>query len=224
MIRRLLILGAVTLPLGAGGPASVPFPTARVHLEQNATDGDVEVVFEVTSGAAGLAKLAVAAPNGRSVIDFTAPDAATLGMREFRFESPEPRDAERVKAAYPEGVYTFNGATPSGDKLQGTATLGHSLPAPPPLLRPRAGAQGVSPKALEIAWTPVRNARAYVLVLEQDALNFTLTGRLPASVARFAVPDGFLVPGREYTLAIGTVAGDGNIAFVETTFTTAGKE
>jgi hypothetical protein len=224
MTGRLLMLAAIALPLGSHRQPSVPFAAARVHLEQNATDGDVEVVFEVTSGAAGLAKLAVAAPNGRSVIDFTAPDAATLGMREFRFESPEPRDAERVKAAYPEGVYTFTGATPAGDKLQGSATLRHSLPAPPSLLRPRANAQGVSPKGLEIAWTPVRNATAYVLVLEQDALTFTLTGRLPASVARFAVPDGFLVPGREYTLAIGTVAGDGNIAFVETTFATAGKE
>jgi len=38
------------------------------------------------------------------------------------------------------------------------------------------------------------------------------------------VPDGFLLPGTEYQLAIGTVSAEGNVSFVETTFTTAGKK
>jgi hypothetical protein len=34
------------------------------------------------------------------------------------------------------------------------------------------------------------------------------------------VPNGFLLPGMEYQMAIGTVSGEGNISFVETSFTT----
>jgi hypothetical protein len=99
MTRRIQILAGVALLLGSYGLAlgagketgsSVPLAVASVYLEQNATDGDAEVVFEVKGGKDGLAKLAVVSPDGRTVIDFTAPDASTLGIRQFRFESPEP--------------------------------------------------------------------------------------------------------------------------------------
>jgi len=42
-------------------------------------------------------------------------------------------------------------------------------------------------------------------------------------VSTFVVPDGFLVPGAEYGVAIGTVSEKRNISFVETTFTTGGE-
>ena len=51
-----------------------------------------------------------------------------------------------------------------------------------------------------------------------------MTATVPSSVTAFAVPDGFLLPDTEYTLAIGTVAAAGNTSFVETTFTTGGEE
>ena len=36
-----------------------PFETANIRLEQNATDGDVEVVFEIKGGDDGLYELTV---------------------------------------------------------------------------------------------------------------------------------------------------------------------
>ncbi len=221
-----LLLGTHSLALGVGkesGP-SLPFAVASVHFEQNATDGDVEVVFEVKGGNQGLAKLAVVSPDGRTVIDFMAPDASTLGIRQFRFESPEPGDVESLQSAYPEGVYSFVGATAAGDKLVGESTLNHKLPATASFVRPGAGARGVDAKALEITWTPVNNLAAYIIEIGQDELDVQVIARLPGSVARFAVPDGFLLPGTEYQLGIGTVTEEGNISFVETTFATAGKE
>jgi hypothetical protein len=232
MIARLAILAAIPVLLGADDPEAgvgkasappVPFPVATVHFEQNVTDGDIEVVFEVKGRDEGLAKLVVAAPDGRTVIDFTAPDASTMGIRQFRFESPEPGDVARLKAAYPEGVYTFTGATAAGEKLEGQSRLSHRLPAPAGFLRPAANARGVGLAGLVLTWTPVKDAAAYVVYIEQPALNFSLTAHLPASVTRFAVPDGVLVSGREYQLGIGTVAAQGNSSFVETTLTTAGK-
>ena len=55
-------------------------------------------------------------------------------------------------------------------------------------------------------------------------MELSITAKLSASVTRFAVPDGLLLPGIEYELSIGTVTEQGNISFVETTFTTRGKE
>jgi hypothetical protein len=233
MTSRPQILAAVTLLLGSDGARlsprwdaapAVPFATASVYFEQNATDRDVEIVFEVKGGDEGLSKLTVTSPDGRTVIDFTAPNASTLGIRQFRFESPESGDVAGLKAAYPAGVYTFVGATAAGGTLRGESTLDHTLPATASFVRPRAGARGVSARGLEITWTPVKDLAAYIVYIEQDELQVSLTTRLPGSVARFAVPDSFLLPATAYVLGIGTVTARGNSSFVETTFTTAGKE
>jgi hypothetical protein len=192
---------------------------ASVHLEQNATDGDMEVVFEVKGGQDGLSELRVAAPDGRPVVAFRAPDASTLGIRQFRFESPEPGDATALQAAYPEGVYAFAGTTSTGATLVGTATLSHRLPAPTTVVTPAAAP--VSVHECGISWSAVEGVASYVVSIKQKELNVQMTALLPGSSTSFAVPPGFLVPGRHYHLAIGTVTREGNIAYVETTFTTA---
>lgn len=224
MATRATLLAGVTLLLAPAAGPPVPFTLANIHFEQNATDGDFEAVVEVKGGDEGLVKLAVVAPDGRTVIDVTAPVAATLGVRQLRFESPEPGDVASLKAAYPEGVYTFTGATAAGVRLQGRATLTHVLPAPASLLRPAAGARGVGVTALQIAWTPVKHVAAYIVYIERSHPEFSITARLPGTATRFAVPDGLLEPGAGYQLGVGTVTAEGNITFVETTFTTAAKE
>ena len=231
--RRIPLLVAATLLWGCQGQsppgtgqstAANPFAVAEVHFEQNATDGDVEVVFEVKGGDEGLTRLTVAAPDGRTVVDFSAPDASTLGMRQFRFESPEPADTASLVAAYPGGVYVFAGATGSGGRLRGESTLSHRLPPPTSVLRPGPDAQGVASGRLEIEWASVEDLAAYIVYVEQDELDVNLTVRLPGSMNTFVVPDGFLVPGTTYQLGIGTVTAEGNTSFVETTMTTARRE
>ena len=222
----ILLLSTLGLVCGCGeqsGP-STPFGEASVHFEQNATDGDIEVVFEVDGGDEGLAKLTVVSPDGHTVVNFTAPDASTLGIRQFHFESPEPADVASLKSAYPQGVYTFAGETVGGDKLHGESKLNHKLPATTEFVQPAADALGVGVEDLEITWTYVKDLAAYVIEIEQDELHISLTAKLPGSEARFSMPDGFLLPGTEYNLNIGTVNEDGNISFVETTFTTAAQE
>jgi hypothetical protein len=217
-----LLLASQDLTLSAGKDSSstIPFPIASVHFEQNATDGDAEVVFQVKGGKEGLAKLTVVSPGGRTVIDFTAPNASTLGIRQFRFETPEPRDVTSLQAAYPEGVYAFSGATASGDKFHGEATLKHRLPATASLLWPKAGARDVNAANLKISWTPVADLTAYIITIKASKMGGSLEARLSPSAATFSVPDGFLHPNTEYELSIGTVTAEGNISFVETTFTT----
>jgi len=221
-----LLLGGHGVALGAdkGSGAPVPFAVASVRLEHNATDGDAEIVFEVKGGKEGLAKLTVVSPGGRTVIDFTAPEAAaSLGIREFHFETPEPRDVKSLTSAYPEGEYTFAGATAAGERLHGKSTLSHRVPAAASFIRPTVNARDVDTRNLKIMWGPVENAAAYIVKIHQRKLGVNLTATLPGSVATFGVPDGFLRPGVEYHLSIGTVSVEGNISFVETRFATAGR-
>lgn len=202
---------------------SKPFPVAKVRFEQNATDADVEVVFDVTGRSDGLAKLTVVSPDGRTVVDFEAPDASTLGIRQFIFESPEPSDVAGLKAAYPEGVYEFTGETASGAKLRGKATLSHELPATTSFVVPTANARGVPINDLQVSWAPVEGVVGYIVEIEQDELNVNITAKLPPTEVRFVVPHGFLRPGAEYQLGIGTVSGNGNISYIETSFATAAR-
>lgn len=232
MHTRIHMLAGLALALGASGfvlvsagdrytPAE-PFAIADVFFEQNATDKDVEVVFDVKGGDDGLVQVTVVAPDGRTVVDIKSPDASTLGLRQFRFESPERGDVASIKAAYPEGAYTFDASTAAGVKFHGTATLRHALPAIATGVRPAAEAEDVPVKGLVIAWTAARNLAAYVVAVEQDSLEVSVSAKLPGSATSFAVPDGFLVPGMEYVLSIGTMTSEGNTTYVESTFTTAG--
>ena len=59
---------------------------------------------------------------------------------------------------------------------------------------------------------------------EQEELKASVTAHLPGSASTFVVPDGFLSPGTEYKMAVGTVTQDGNASYIEGMFTTAKKE
>src|SRR4051812_14162615 len=119
MMKRTIMVAALIglvalIAFAAEKPAadSEAFEVASARFEQNATDGDVEAVFEAIAGDDGLAKLSVIAPDGRTIVDFTSP-GHSMGMRQFRFESPEPTDVAALKKAFPDGVYMFTGSTAS---------------------------------------------------------------------------------------------------------------
>ena len=81
------------------------FEEAAIYVEQNATDGDTEVVISGTAGDEGLRRLFIKSPD-REVMTTLLADDATPGMREFHFETPEP-PGEAVLAFYPEGRYVL---------------------------------------------------------------------------------------------------------------------
>ncbi len=222
----ILLLSSQYLLTGYAQESSLSqlFSVANVRFEQNATDGDVEVVFEVKGGDEGLAMLTVVSPDRRTFIDFTAPDSSTLGIRQFRFESPEPKDVDGLKAAYPEGVYKFSGFSINGKEFYSESTLNHKLPATISFLQPHVDEEDVIMEELKIKWTPVENLAAYIIEIDQVKLDVNLLVKLAGSAIEFSVPEGILQTGSEYTLSIGTVANDGNSSFVETSFTTAEVE
>jgi hypothetical protein len=200
------------------------FAVAKVHFEQNATDEDVEVVFEIKGGDEGLNKLTVVSPDDRIVIDFTAPGNSPMGIRQFHFESPEPKDIDALKTAYPEGVYKYTGVTGSGIKFYSESTLNKELPATVSLINPKPESENVSIENLVIIWTPVEDAASYIIEIDQDELGFNINSIIGGDRTNFSLPIGVLVAGKEYTLGIGTVSENGNISVVETSFTTNSGE
>ena len=224
MKKQLQILAAMALLLGSQRPSvaqqatTKPFELMSVRMEQNATDEDAEIVFEAAGIKYGLVQLTVVSPDGRNVIDFSAP-AGSVGIRQFLLESPEPGDIASLKAAYPEGVYRFTGTTSTGTKLAGETKLSHALPPASSIVGPRGGS--VAAEKIEINWAPVEGVAAYVVSIEQEEMNLSVEARLPATASRFKVPDGFALPGTAYKLAVGAVMASGNASFVEKTITTA---
>jgi hypothetical protein len=222
-------LASTLLGLGFGqfhGPSSAQaiekFESVQVYFEQNLRDKDAEVKFDVVGNQEGLASLVVSAPDGRIVVDFKTGNSK-LGMRHFSLESPEPKNDGRLQKDFPAGVYKFVGTTVTGVKLEGQATLVHQFPAPVSLLQPRADATGVPPRGFKIRWSPTKGVSATVLVIEHEKSGRSMRVNLPGDSSVFAVPDGFLLPGREYKIAIGTVAPEGNASFIETMFKTSGS-
>jgi hypothetical protein len=203
--------------------ADEKFEHAAVRMEQNATDEDVEVVFEVTSGDIGVAALRVTAPDGRTVIDFKAPNTK-LGIRHLVLESPEPINDGRLQKDFPAGEYTFAGTTVGGEKLSSKAMLSHKLPGVASFVRPRLKEKNVPVTGLQIKWTAPRDLASCVVIIEDEKTGVkVLHTAVSGAATTLAVPDRLLAPGTEYKLEIGTVARDGNKSFVETSFTTAKK-
>lgn len=224
-MSRTIFTAAILLAACSGvARADEKFETAVVSLEQTIQDADIEVKFDAIGGNAGLASLKVVAPDGRTVIDFAA-QGSKMGMRHLTFESPEPKKADgKLQADFPEGIYKFTANTVDGKKLQGDAALSHKFPEATSLLRPRPDEENVPLTGLQIRWKPVKDVAGLTFVLEQETSGHEIHAELPATVTSFTVPDGFLTPGTQYKVSIGTVSKLGNRSLFETSFATAGRK
>jgi len=219
-IAAAVALSAVALPMTASSAENSRFEKLSVYLERNVQDHDAEIRFEVSGAKDGLAALKVLAPGERTVIDIRAPDSK-LGIRQITTESPEPDDDRVVRADFPAGTYRFEGKTTNGASLRDEARLSHVFPEPAAFEYPRPGQKDIPATELALRWSPPAGVESCVVVIEQNGSPYEIRARLPASAKTFAIPKGFLRAGQAYTLAIGTVAKDGNRSFIETSFTTA---
>ncbi len=222
-MKSWIVLAALATVWAASGStlAQEKFEKAKIYFEQNVQDKDVEVKFDVIGGSAGLATVKVTAPDGRTVVDFKAGDSK-MGIRHLILETPEPKNDGTIEKDFPAGVYKFTGTLVGGKSLQGESTLSHKLPAAASFLRPRPDEKNVPLKGLRASWAAQKNLEAVVIILEQEKTGRDIRVTLAGDATSFAVPDGFLQPGLEYKIAVGTVAVGGNASFYETSFTTAG--
>jgi len=206
----------------AGRPQRAPtqFEVASIIVERNFTDGDTEIVIEALAGDDGLVYLDVRTPHGRPVVLLASPDHTIMGLREFKFESPEP-EGDAILASYPEGWYTFHGVSVTGERFRSRVRLSHQMPEPSVITNPPQDAE-VTPGELTIQWSPVPGVAQYLVEFENESADpeQALVVNVPASVTSFAVPTALLVPAAQYQVGIATIAPNGNVTFVESQFTT----
>jgi hypothetical protein len=195
------------------------FKKLSVYLERNLQDNDAEVRFDVTGTADGFAALKVVAPGERTVIDLKTPDSK-LGIRSLALESPEPTDDRIMRADFPPGAYRFEGTTTKGAKLRGEARLSHVFPPPAEFEYPRPDQKDVPAATLTLRWSVPEGIESCIVVIEQANSAYEIRAQLPSSARTFTVPEGFLRNDQAYKFAIGTVAKDGNLTFIETGFAT----
>jgi len=202
-------------------PPPTEFEEATMYVEQNATDGDTEVVISGTAGDEGLRRLFIKSPARERMTTLLADDA-TPGMREFHFETPEP-PGEAVLAFYPEGKYVLLGISTSGERFRTVLTLSHELPPAVTILHPAEDAEVPAGQALVVRWSAAPGIEQFILEVENESADpeRALTINLPPNVTSFRVPASFLLAGSEFQVGIHTVADNGNIVAVESAFTTA---
>jgi hypothetical protein len=213
-------LSTIAFPMATFAVENGKFEQLSIYLERNIQDKDAEIKFEVTGASDGLTALTVSGPGERKVVDIKTPDSK-LGIRKLTIESPEPADDRIVKADFPAGPYRFEGNTSRGASLRGEARLSHVFPEPAAFEYPRSGQKDVPASDLTLRWSVPKEIESCVIVIEQTGSPYEIRALVPASAKTFAIPKGFLRAGQAYTLAIGTVAKDGNRSFIETSFTTA---
>ena len=200
------------------GPC-LAFEELYLTLEQNATDGDTEVVLFAKTEDEGLERLIIIAPDGRRIATFRG-DGDGIGIREFHLESAEPPELDRVLGSFPEGTYSFIGRTVSGDCVTGTADLSHELAPATVLVSPQED-QIVPVDQLVLSWNAVPSAERYVVELNNEDTGSEFTFQVFPPTTSLAIPAALLQAGSEYQVGVGVKTDTGNITFVERTFSTA---
>jgi hypothetical protein len=193
------------------------FSELDIRLEQNATDGDSEVVLFAKGQDEGLKNLVVLAPNRRKVVANFIGSPTGIGLREFVLESAEPPDLGAVLASFPQGSYFFFGITMSGDCLAGTSTLSHAIAPATTLLAPEED-EIVPADELVLRWAAVPGAVRYIVELNNEDTGAEYLFDVFPPTTQLAVPRNFLVPGSEYQFVVGVKTANDNATFVETTF------
>jgi hypothetical protein len=224
MILTLSVLAFVNMPAEARHPKPSKqlseFESIEMFVEQNATDGDTEVVISVTGGDDGFRLFNVRSPEGRVVVATYSLDPTIGGQRELAFESPEPPGAA-ILASYPEGIYRFYGETHRRERFAGEASLSHVLPPAPVILSPQEGAS-VATGPLLIQWSALTGVAQIIVELENESVDpeQSIQFNLPPAATSFEIPAAMLTAGSSYQLGIGSVSNNGNRVFVEVVFET----
>jgi hypothetical protein len=213
-----LALTTTTVQAAEKDDGEAGFTVLIVRIETNTTDNDAEVVI-IAESETGLKELKVLTPNNKTAVSLSSKTSPQLGQAQVLVETAE-LSLDQVKASYPAGVYQFRGKTVDGEKLEGVATLSHTLLSAPVISTPSKGATGVPVAGQVITWAPVAGANGYFLELEDVTTKATLKIDLAKTATSFAIPNGLLSPNTEYELGIAVIGADGNRVFTEISFTT----
>ena len=208
--------------------AQIRFDDAKIILEVNSTDGDAGI--QVFLDGEAWDKLMIVGPDRRKIFQVMGKGSlGKLGLTELFFESEEPSfdevPLEEVLEMFPAGEYQFFGKTVEKEKLVGTATLTHDIPAGPIIVSPREG-EVVNPDNTVIVWMPVTRPRGiqivgYQVIVEREEPTLVVFSvDLPATATSVTVPPEFLESGAEYDFEVLAIEASGNQTITESFFET----
>lgn len=195
------------------------FTELWMQLEQNATDGDTEVVLFAKGQDVGLNKFQIRRPDGQIVAKFKG-DKKGIGIREFHLESAEPPELEKILNSFPEGLYQFLGYTVDGECLRGEAFLSHEIAPASKIITPEEDAI-LELDEVVVSWEEVPEAVVYIIEVKNEESENALLVQVPVPNTSFDVPMNWLEPDVEYQVAVGVRTATGNITNVESAFFTA---
>jgi hypothetical protein len=238
MRKRLAAVAAAMIPvaglplLASGGVTAtgtpIPFDDATMIFEVNATDGDAGL--QVFLDGEPWRSVEVHSPDGRKIFAVDGKgELRNLGLTELFSESNEPSfddmPVEDILALFPEGDYRFSGKTIEGDRLIGTATLTHDIPAGPVVVSPADGAV-VSPDAVVVMWEPVTepagiDITGYQVIVEREDPLRVFQVTLPSTATSVTVPAEFLETGTDYNVEVLAIEASGNQTITENSFATS---
>jgi hypothetical protein len=135
-----VLVSVVALVLGAAGPAAwakkplVNLEIAKIYFEYNSSANDLGV--HVSLDGEDWKELKIVNPGGRTIFEVEGKGPyKEFGMTELFFEGAEPNLADvplgELLDKFPAGDYQFVGRTVDGNKIVGTGTLSHAIPAGP---------------------------------------------------------------------------------------------
>jgi hypothetical protein len=216
---------AVALPSArAGQGRDVQLDISRIYWEYNSSANDLGV--HVFLDGEDWKWLKISKPNERVLFAVAGfGPYKQLGMTELFFEGAEPSledvPLEALLAAFPEGVYEFEGRTVDDVEIEGEAEFSHAIPDGPQV-RAIVGPNDF----LRIRWTPVDtpppgfpdlpvNVVAYQVIVE----SFQVT--VPAGVDGMTVPREFVasLAHGEHQFEVLAIEESGNQTITEGSFT-----
>lgn len=206
---------------------TIPFEDSTLIIEVNSTDGDAGLQFFFDGEPWRSAE--VSGPDGQKVLDVDAGgDLKDFGLTELFSESNEPPfdelPLEEFLARFPAGEYTVSGKTIEGERLAGTATLTHDIPAGPVVVSPDEDAV-VPPDDVVVVWEPVTEPAGidivgYQVIVEREDPLRVFQVDLPPAATSVTVPPEFLQANTEYGVEVLAIEASGNQTITETGFQT----
>lgn len=206
---------------------SVTLPSAKLFIEHNATDEDTGVhgLFDGTDWT----RLTVFDPSGKQILEVEpTSQLKTQSISGIFFESAEPPNDEvpisEILNRFPEGRYRVGGCSADGERLRGSATFTHKIPAEPEINYPQEGSV-VPATGFAVSWNhvdetingePIDRTGYQVIVTKDvpdDPNGFsrpTLDIHVPPSVTSLMIPAEFLEPGTRYELEVLVLEVSGN--------------
>ena len=100
--------------------------------------------------------------------------------------------------------------------------MSHELPGEATIVSP-VEESVIEPGALTIVWTAVPDAAQYIVEFENESADpeQSFSFVVGPETTSFAVPSAIVVPSSDYQVGVASVHENGNVVFVETTFSTA---